>query len=461
VLSPLAFGLGAQRNLPSAQEKPNIVLIMADDLGYECLGCYGSTSYQTPNLDGLAATGVRFTRAYATPVCTPSRVQIMTGQYPFRSGWRSGIWELPRDKRVFDPRATNFAHLLKAAGYATAVAGKWQLARFDDHPDHVTQCGFDEHCVWTGEFGTGTPPPYWFPGVWENGKLVEGLMAPDFPSLAYFEGLHSHDAPAKVFGPDYFSDYLIDFINRHAGRPFFAYYPMVLPHLPGVVTPDSKVATALKGYHPALFQAILQLWQTWDGDQLLFVDMVEYMDKLVGRVIGALDALGIRDRTVVIFTADNGTASQITSKLGNIEITGGKGQISDAGTHVPMIVNWRSMAVPGLICDDLVDLSDVLPSLIELAGAKLPDHYVVDGLSLVGRVLGRGGKPRDWVIITLDGKIAVRSSDWILLNDSELFNLRNDPLETRPITAGHDSPESARARKALAGVLATFDLKSS
>ncbi|MFQ6035780.1 MAG: sulfatase-like hydrolase/transferase, partial [Sedimentisphaerales bacterium] len=194
-------------------DKPNIVLIMADDLGYECLGCYGSTSYQTPFLDELARTGMRFEHCYSQPLCTPSRVKIMTGQYNFRNYTDFG---------VLGPKQKTFGHLLQDAGYVTCVAGKWQLYGSVNQRPEVrgtgslpNQAGFDEHCLWQIEKRGSR---YKDPLIVQNGKYRKDLLG--------------------KYGPDVFSDYILDFIERHRNKPFFVYFPMVLVHGPFVPTPD-------------------------------------------------------------------------------------------------------------------------------------------------------------------------------------------------------------------------------
>ena len=187
-----------------AADSPNVVLIMADDFGYECVGCNGGTSYKTPNLDRLAADGVRFENCHVQPLCTPTRVQLMTGIYNVRNYVHFGL---------LDPKQTTFGNLLQGAGYATAVAGKWQLGHSFDLPGHF---GFDEHCLWQL---TRRPPRYANPGLEINGKEV--------------------DYKTGQYGPDLVNDYAVDFIVRHKDKPFFLYYPMMLTHSPYQPTPDS------------------------------------------------------------------------------------------------------------------------------------------------------------------------------------------------------------------------------
>jgi arylsulfatase A-like enzyme len=272
-------------------EKPNILLIMADDLGYECLGCNGGTSYRTPNLDKLAATGVRFEHCYCTPLCSPSRNQIMTGRYGFRNyrGWG-----------ILDPKEKTFGHVLRSAGYATAVSGKWQLCRFDrpENADHPKRAGFDASCVWTWHYKGKKPSRYWDPFIWQDGKLRGDL--------------------AGKYGPDVHCDYVVDFIRRNRARPFLAYYPLNLVHAPFVATPDSKASrSAGGGSQPGKGRK--------GAKQANYAATVAYMDKCIGRVVGELDRLNLREKTLILFTGDNGTPRGITSRMGQSTIAGGKG----------------------------------------------------------------------------------------------------------------------------------------
>lgn len=401
-----AAGLGAAAMaLPAwaAEPRPNIVLVMADDLGYECVGCNGGTSYQTPHIDKLATEGVRFTHAFCTPLCSPTRNLLMTGRYNFRNyrGWGT-----------LDPREKTFGHLLRDAGYATCVSGKWQLCKFDDpkNADHPKRAGFDEHCVWTWRVKGKKPSRYWDPWIWQDGKRRDGL-----------EG---------KYGPDIHCDFVCDFIERHKAKPFFAYYPMNLVHAPFDPTPDTpkQGGRKAKGGH--------------------FADMVAYLDKCVGRVVATLDRLGLRERTLVLFTGDNGTPRGIKSQMGDITIPGGKGSMTDAGTHVPFIASWKGTAPAGSVCSDLVDFSDVLPTLCELARAPLPTDRPIDGRSFAPQLRGEKGTPRDWVFIQLDKKRAVRDRRWKLYPDGRLFDLDADPFEKTPVEGDGDG-----ARKRLQAAL--------
>ncbi|NQT84073.1 sulfatase-like hydrolase/transferase [bacterium] len=397
-----------------SRDKPNIVLIMADDLGYECLGCNGGTSYKTPVLDELARTGVRFEHCYAQPLCTPSRVQIMTGKYNFRNYTVFGS---------LDPREITFGHIMQRCGYATCVAGKWQLyGGGDENGTYPDKAGFDEYCLWqVKERGSR----YTDPTVLQNGKLHKDIKG--------------------KYGPDVFCDFITGFIERHKSKPFFVYYPMALTHAPFEPTPDSK-GRRQKGRR----------------NKANFADMVTYMDKIVGRITRKLDELGLRENTLVLFTADNGTPRSITSRLGERAIEGGKGLTTDAGTHVALIASWKGTTPKGNVCGDLVDFSDFLPTLVEAVGGELPTKIVIDGRSFLPQLRGQKGNPRDWVFCYYRPrmknrkwglKIFARGKRYKLYGDGKLFDVPADPLEKNPINPGECGEEAAAARKRLQAVL--------
>ncbi len=402
--------------------RPNILFIMADDLGAECLGCYGGTSYKTPHLDALARTGIRFAHGHSTPLCSPSRVQVMTGRYPFRTGWPTMINARPADKQFLDPRERTFGHVLKAAGYATALAGKWQLCHFEERPDHVRQCGFDDYCCWMWRYKGKKTHRYWSPAIWQDGKPRQDVR--------------------DRYGPDVFCDSLIDFMTRNRSRPFLAYYPMTLTHGPFLPTPDTKRA-GREG-------------KKRRGGGANYAAMVAYMDKLVGKLVAALDRLGLRENTLILFTGDNGTPRQITSKVGAARIQGGKGKMTEAGTHVPLIANWKGTAPGGRVCEDLVDFSDMMPTFAELAGADLSKGAAIDGRSFAPQLRGRQGAPREWIYCQLGKARWVRTVRWKLYATGKLYDMKADPTEAAAIAPGTGNEHAEAARKRLGAILATL-----
>lgn len=365
---------GSSRQAPQGRDdRPNVVLIMADDLGAECLGCYGSSTYETPNLDRLAREGMQFTDAYCTPLCTPTRAQLMTGQYPFRNGWPMLIGTRPRDEQVFEPELPQIGRIMSEAGYATAVAGKWQMARFDEHPNHAAECGFDEHCLWTWQVpdtpdwvrkeGEGKPSRFWDPGIWQNGEL-----------RAHTEGR---------FGPDIFTEFLLEFAERNREDPFFAYFPMALTHWPFVPTPGTPGDPDGTRANPRA--------------QENFELMVAYMDELVGRIVDRLSELGIREETLLLFTGDNGTAQEIVSQVRGQNVPGQKLHLTTAGTRVPLIANWPGTVPSGRVNRNPVDFTDFVPTLADFAETELPEAHTFDGRSIRAQLEGGDGDPRDWV----------------------------------------------------------------
>ena len=399
----------AQANNPPEKGKTNIILIMADDLGAECIGCYGCTQYKTPNLDALAKTGVRFAHAYSQPLCTPTRVQIMSGKYNHRNYIGFGKMR---------PNEYTFANLLKAAGYSTCIVGKWQLGGDYDQPSRY---GFDEYCLWQIQ---GRDQRYWDPRIVVNKKLRPDL--------------------AKKYGPDVYTDHLLDFVERHKDGPFFVYFPMCLTHSPFVSTPDSKKLVPNEK----------------TKNKAYFADMMNYTDKIVGRITDKLDDLKIRENTLVIFTGDNGTDRAITTQTVNGPVRGGKSFMTNTGTHVPMIVTWSGTAAKGKVCSDLVDFTDFLPTFADVAGVPLPKDRKFDGQSFLPQIRGEKGNPREWIFCHYWGygrkkkqaREFARNQRWKLYHDGKFFDLDNDPQEKTPLKKL--SPEAQAARTLLEPVFA-------
>jgi arylsulfatase A len=352
ILAALVTGITATAAPTFAADRPNVIVIMADDMGYECVTANGGESYKTPRLDKLAATGIRFEHGHSQPICTPSRVQIMTGIYNNRNYIEFGI---------LDPEARTFGHLFKQAGYKTVVAGKWQLKGGFEGP---YKFGFDEYCLWQL---TRRPPRYPNPGVEINGKEID-----------YKNG---------EYGPDIMADYICDFMERNQDKPFFVYYPMIPPHWPFQPTPDSKA------WNPDESREYPR--KEWRDEW--FADMVTYTDKMVGKIVDKLEELKLRENTLVIFTGDNGNYVGLTSKFKGRDYKGGKGSPKDNGTHVPLIVNWPGTAAAGKISHSLVDFSDILPTIADVAGIKVPAAWEVDGVSFADEIRGGAPSPRKYI----------------------------------------------------------------
>ena len=373
----------------AAERRPNIILIMADDMGYEALSANGSESCKSPHLDKLAAKGVRFTNCFSNPICTPSRVKIMTGQYNVRNYVKFG-W--------LDREQTTFAHQLKKAGYATAIAGKWQLGRDKDSPQHF---GFQQSCLWQHTRSGRSN---------EGGKNIDRRFVN--PQLE-INGVEK-DYTNGEYGPQVCTEFLCDFIDKNKAKPFLVYYPMILTHCPFDPTPDST------DWDPKRLGST-----TYKGDrkdpQRHFRDMVAYADKAVGQIVAQLEKSGVRDNTLILFTGDNGTDKPIVTPWNGTKVVGGKGSMTDRGTRVPLIASWPGgIQKPGRVVDDLVEFTDIFPTLCEATGAKLPENHPADGASIVPVLQNKAeSRTKNWIYIWYRKQVLVRNKHYSLLANQD------------------------------------------
>lgn len=389
----------AQASEPPTKKRPNIVLVLVDDIGINGFSCYGSDKYKTPKIDELARGGIRFETCYACALCGPSRVMIMTGRYAFRTGATgNGNAGQPTPKTEVGLAAT-----LKQAGYATGMVGKWK--QMSGLPG---SWGFDEHLSTGSASGI-----YWNKTLNRNGTSFQ---------------------PAKdAYIPDLMHEFAVDFMTRNKSRPFFLHYAMHLVHSPTERTPDT----------------------VGDGKQNLFNDNVAYMDKLVGKLVADLERLGIRDNTLILFTADNGsTGAWAGTTIGGIGIQGKKGNLLEGGVRVPLIANWKGTTPAGKVSSDLVDFSDFYTTFAEVADAKLPENVKLDGRSFAPQLRGQPGRPREWIFAQAGNNWAVRDGRWKLYKDGSLFDLTSAPLRETPVAVSVPDARTAQAR--LQAVLDTL-----
>ncbi|MEQ8217043.1 MAG: sulfatase-like hydrolase/transferase [Arenibacter sp.] len=363
------FGCGDAPNTKPSTDKqpPNILFILVDDLGKEWISSYGAEDIETPNIDALAKSGLRFNNLYSMPQCTPTRVTLLTGQYPFRHGWVNH-WDVPRwgggahfDETV-NPALVNE---MRRAGYKTCIAGKWQIDDFRVEPDALEKVGFDEYCMWTGyEAGIeASAERYWDSYVFtkEGSKTYPG-----------------------AFGPDIFRDFIIDFLKENKEGPMFVYYPMVLTHTPLVNTPDESANDNL-GKHKA---------------------MVRYTDKIVGQLVATLKQNGLLENTVVVFTTDNGTTQSITGTYKGEQVKGGKSKTLETGICEPFIVSWPGRIRADQESNALIDFTDILPTFLDIAGVNSKDKWtdlnashIIDGKSFAKVLLeGDEASQRKWIL---------------------------------------------------------------
>lgn len=428
----------------AAAAKPNIIFILADDLGYTDLACYGSKYYESPNLDRMAAEGLRFTSGYTCgPNCQPTRAALMTGQYGPRTGvytvgsierfnWRSrplrpvdNVEQLPLGKLTI-------AQALKKAGYATAMFGKWHLGQNGEH--HPARRGFDEAIVSAGKhFDFKTSPPV--------------------------------DYPAGTYLADFLTDKAVDFIQRNKAKPFFLY----LPHF-GVHTPREAKKELIEKFRA----------KTPSGghDDPTYAAMIFSVDESVGRVLKALDELKLSENTLVIFSSDNGGVGGYAREglkrsdgvTDNAPLRGGKGMLYEGGIRVPWIFRWPGTIPEKRASDEAISGVDLFPTLLEMAGAPRPSEHLLDGVSIVD-VLKSGGKAslqREAIYWHFPGYLGagqnawrttpvgvVRSGDWKLMEffedgRIELYNLRDDLSEKTNLARKFPDRAKELHRKLLA-----------
>lgn len=384
----------------SAATKPNIIFILSDDVGIGNIGCYGG-AFKTPQIDALAQGGTRFELAYSTPLCGPTRCQFLTGRYPFRTG----LINNNSHNAVSPGRDVMIPTVMKSAGYVTASVGKWGQICLGPG-----EWGFDEYLV--------------FPG---SGRYWREQ------TTRYKLNGQEKDLPAGEYLPEIMHRFIADFLTRHQDRPFFLYYPMSHIHGPIVRTPDSQAGA--------------------DADRL-YTDNVEYMDKLVGKLIAELERLHLREKTLVIFSGDNGTArfGVTAATVNGRAISGQKGTMLEGGSRVPLIVNWPGVTPAGKVSRDLIDFTDFFTTFAELGGAKLPAGVKLDGHSFAAQTRGQAGPPREWVYVELNGNSFVRDARFKLTNRGELYDLSEAPFREIAVPGDTKDPVALAARQRLQAI---------
>jgi arylsulfatase A-like enzyme len=426
---PSGFAMAADQPRP-----PNIVLILADDLGAEAVSPYGGVRFigqkgqpigdvTTPNLERLAKEGVLFSNCHATPVCSPSRAQLLTGKYNFRIGFPD-ILGRNGSVQSLDTRAhPTIAQHLRDAGYLTGVTGKWHLGPLnakqlkdadlsaESEFAHVRSAGFERQNINSGAH------------LREYGETVEGRYTPDL--MVAWSGRFMEDA-------------------IEAKKPFFLYFSSPLPHFPYWPTPLNPDGP--RGDQTTRLGALY-------GDMENFPYLVQYLDRQVGQLLDKLEALGVRDDTLVIFAGDNGTPNWLVTEMRDgRRVRWGKDSLKETGSWVPFIASWpRGIKSPGRADPGLIDFSDVLPSLLELAAAPVPDG--LDGVSFAPRLRDPAAPARDWIHVFYVKDYHVRGPRWKLTKQGELFDMSDAPHAEKLIPADQDSPASRAERERLQALL--------
>ncbi len=422
ILSLLAVSC---QETPPKTVKPNVILIMADDIGYECLSINGSLSYKTPVLDSLARNGINFANAISQPLCTPSRVKIMTGKHNYRN------YEY---FTYLNPREKSFGNLFKENGYKTAIVGKWQLNGIEhqiegnDDNTRPYHFGFDEYCLWQLTMVKRQGERFANPLLEQNGEVLP--------------------RDENAYGPDVVSDYAVDFIKKNKDEPFFIYYPMLLVHDPFVPTPDTPE------------------WQSLDTrskrDNRFYVDMVKYMDKIVGKLVDELKNQGIAENTLVLFVGDNGTKKTLVSQTADGPIRGAKGNTITHGNHVPMVGSWPNKIKKPTRFEGLINFTDFYATFTDILGVP----NTSDGLSMMDIFIGENIKVRETATTYYDPmwsesvskyrNVYTQNARYKLYKDGRFFDLLQDVLETKPLQDKNLTAEQIEIKGVLASELATF-----
>ncbi len=429
---------GSSESSEEPARRPNIVFIMADDLGYGDLGCYGQKQISTPNIDRLASTGLKFTNAYAgCTVCAPSRSVLMTGYHMGHTSVRSnpgGVPLLPSDVTV--------AEILKSAGYATGIFGKWGLGDIGTE-GHPNKQGLDEFCGYLHQVHAH----YYYPEfIYRNSEELP------------LEG--NADGGRETYAPDVITEHAVQFVRDHKDEPFFLYVPSVIPHLELLVPEDSMAEYRGKFPEDKPYRQPRNHYADQDEPRTAYAGMVTRLDRDVGRIMATIAELGLENETIVFFTSDNGAATPLWEDdyFGSTGgLRGHKQNFYEGGIRTPFIARWPDKVRRG-VSDHITAFYDFLPTAAELAGAEIPEG--IDGISIVPTLLGADAAGHEqatheflyWELPRYDSQTAtfrdevpmqaVRMGDWKGVRpepdgELELYNLAQDPAEANNVAAEH------------------------
>ena len=382
---------------------------MADDLGFETLSIYGGTSYETPEIESLASEGMVFAKCYSTPLCTPSRIQLMTGKYNHSNYVGFGI---------LDSTEMTFGDYFRQAGYRTAVAGKWQLwgnaTQFKlagTHGSTPEQAGFDEYCLWQ---------------VKKRGyRYKNPSISINSEDTTYFPG---------QYGPDIELQFIEEFIDRNADNPFFIYYPMTLTHDPFQPTPFNP---GFEDFDPD---------SAFVNDTTYFGEMLYYTDSILGRIKSKIIEQGLENKTLVLFIGDNGTDRKVISQLEGTKVRGRKGYPVEYGTHVPFIAWGPGNIRNGAVSNSLIDFTDFIPTLLSAANTPGPDLTGLDGYDFSKEFEGTDLSAREFIYCYYDPKWGnFEKSSWVydgthkLYSNGKMYNVQNDVAEENDLALNGDA----------------------
>ncbi|RKY88095.1 arylsulfatase [candidate division KSB1 bacterium] len=413
--------------------KPNIILILADDLGYGEIGCYGQKYIRTPNIDRMAAEGIKFTQHYSgSPVCAPSRCVLLTGKHTghsyIRNNGRVKNRKLDESKSIFPgqnpiPDSTvTIAEILKEQGYATSAIGKWGLG-FEGSTGDPNKQGFDLFYGYLCQIHAHNHYPRF---LWKNGKKV------------WLEG-NDRKLTGKHYAQDLFIKEALKFIDENKNRPFFLYLPFIIPHL-SIQVPEESL-NEYKGKipeEPYKHRGYLKHPFPRAG----YAAMITHMDKGIGKIMELIKKLGLDNETIVFFTSDNGPTY---NRIGGSDsyffrsagpLRGLKGSLYEGGIRVPLVARWHGHIKPGTISDHISAFWDFLPTICDIAGVEIPND--TDGISFLPVLTGKGKQEEHkylyWEFPAYGGQQAVRMGNWKGIRQNmfkgnmkiELYNLKKD-----------------------------------
>jgi arylsulfatase A-like enzyme len=446
--------------------RPNIVFILADDLGYGDLGCYGQTKIRTPNIDRLAAEGLRLTQHYAgNAVCAPSRCVLMTGKHPGHAHVRNNRSVGPEGQEPLPEGTATIPRLLQSAGYATGGFGKWGLGGPGTAGDPLKQ-GIDR---WYGYNCQGVAHNFYPTYLWDDDRKID-LPNPAFSAHDTFRPGEDPADPQsyrRFQGTHYSADLIADqaraFIRDNKDRPFFCYFPTTVPHLALQVPDDSLQEYVGKWDDPP--------YQGGNGylphftPRAAYAAMITRMDREVGRIMDLVQELGLDERTIFVFSSDNGPLNGVHAHLAGTDceffnsaggLRNGKGTLYEGGIRVPGLVRWKGKITPGTVCDRVTGFEDWLPTLLDLAGLteRIPDN--IDGVSFAATLRGNEQTARPFLyreFPAYGGQQCIRVGNWKAMRQNllpnkaklakglkptlELYDIAADPREEHDVAAEH------------------------
>jgi arylsulfatase A len=450
-VAALVFLAPSVRAGEKAARKPNIVFIIADDLGYGDLGCYGQKKIKTPNLDRMAAAGIRFTNFYCgSPVCAPSRSVLMTGLHsghgPIRDNKQANKDPKLEGQEPIPANTVTIAQLLKAAGYATGLIGKWGLGMFGTSGDPL-QHGFDSFFGYNCQAHAHNFYPTY---LYRQDKRIP------------LDG-NTNGVTGKIYSHDLMEKEALDFIRNHQKEPFFLYLPFTIPHL-ALQIPE-KDLEPYKGVFPEVPYDGKKGYQPHPTPRAAYAAMITRLDRSVGQIVDLIRELGLDDDTIFVFTSDNGAVyagvggSDPEFFRSNGFLRAYKGSVHEGGIRIPCIVRWTGHVPAGKTSDLVAGFQDFLPTFMDVAGSKTPAG--LDGISLLPTLVGKGEQKAHpflyWEFPSYGSQQGVRMDRWKAVREDmakgnmkiELFDLQTDPSETTDV-AGRNPEVIARIERILA-----------